>query len=187
MVNLCDAPSGRGGTWTDDDAIIFTPSIRRQRHAHARLGGRRDTGGTFGTLGKGAVHAAVAAGAPGGKGVLYTEHSSANSCDAANLVVAPLAGGAPTIVVRGGYYGRCVPGGPSSRGAKAGTWSTCSKARSSPCASISIGSRRSASRCLRSRVSARIQPSPAVRSWPSPPEGTFSVRARHCRDDGEPD
>jgi hypothetical protein len=25
-VNLCDAQSGRGGTWADDDTIIFSPS-----------------------------------------------------------------------------------------------------------------------------------------------------------------
>jgi dipeptidyl aminopeptidase/acylaminoacyl peptidase len=32
-----------------------------------------------------------------------------DSFETANLVVAPLAGGAPTVVVRGGYYGRYVP------------------------------------------------------------------------------
>ena len=34
--------------------------------------------------------------------------------DGANLVVAPLSGGAPKVVVRGGYYGRYVPSGPGS-------------------------------------------------------------------------
>ena len=28
-VTLCDAPIGRGGTWTDDDTIIFTPTSAR--------------------------------------------------------------------------------------------------------------------------------------------------------------
>jgi serine/threonine-protein kinase len=44
--------------------------------------------------------------------VLYSEHSpTATNWDAANLVVAPLSGGAPKVVVRGGYYGRYVPSG----------------------------------------------------------------------------
>ncbi len=25
-LKLCDAPIGRGGTWTDDDTIVFTPA-----------------------------------------------------------------------------------------------------------------------------------------------------------------
>jgi protein kinase-like protein len=48
---------------------------------------------------------------PGGKGVLYAEHSSQTGWDTATLVVAPLSGGTPKIVVRGGYYGRYVPSG----------------------------------------------------------------------------
>ena len=40
VVTLCDAAGGRGGTWSDDDTIIFTPG--HDPHAHARRGGRRD-------------------------------------------------------------------------------------------------------------------------------------------------
>jgi serine/threonine-protein kinase len=46
---------------------------------------------------------------PGGQAVLFTEHSAGINWDAANLVVAPLSGGAPKVVVRGGYDGRYVP------------------------------------------------------------------------------
>ena len=173
VVNLCDAPSGRGGTWTDDDAIIFTPSSAVNTKL-LRVSAAGGTPATFGTLGKGAVQQRWPQALPGGKGVLYTEHSLTNGYDAANLVVAPLARGAPTIVVRGGYYGRYVPGGPRSRGARRRAPGLhARRARSSPCASILIGSRRSANRCLRSRVSTRIQPR-AVRNWPSP------RRARSC-------
>ncbi len=46
--------------------------------------------------------------------MLYTEHSAITDFDSANLVVAPLAGGAPTTVLRGGYYGRYLPTGLTS-------------------------------------------------------------------------
>jgi serine/threonine-protein kinase len=59
-IELCDATAGRGGTWTDDDAIIFTPS---NTHAHARTGGRWDRVGLRHPQ-PGCGDAAVAAGAP---------------------------------------------------------------------------------------------------------------------------
>ena len=43
VVNLSDAPSDRGGTWTDDDTIIFTPT--GSNSTHARIGGWRDRDG----------------------------------------------------------------------------------------------------------------------------------------------
>jgi serine/threonine-protein kinase len=104
-VNLCDVPTQSGGTWADDDTIIFS-SGRLMRVSAA--------GGTpeiFGALSKGALRQPWPQALPGGKAVLYTEHSSTINWDAANLVVAPLSGGAPKVVVRGGYYGRYVPSG----------------------------------------------------------------------------
>jgi hypothetical protein len=47
-------------------------------------------------------------------GLLFTEHASTTNFDTANLVVAPLPGGDPKVVVRGGYYGRYVAGGLAS-------------------------------------------------------------------------
>ena len=73
---LCDAPAGRGGTWTDDDTIIFTPSntptTSRSCASRRPVGPRR----SFGTLSQGAVTQRWPQALPGGKGVLYTEHSS---------------------------------------------------------------------------------------------------------------
>jgi serine/threonine-protein kinase len=43
--------------------------------------------------------------------VLYTEHSAGTNFDGATLVVAPLSGGTPKVVVRGGHYGRYMPSG----------------------------------------------------------------------------
>ncbi len=112
-ITLCDAPVGRGGTWTNDDAIIFTPSNQVDTRL-MRVPAAGGTASVFGTLSKGAVTQRWPQALPGGTGVLYTEHSSINNFDGANLVIAPLSGGTPKVVVRGGYYGRFVPGGRAS-------------------------------------------------------------------------
>jgi serine/threonine-protein kinase len=109
-ITLCDAPTGRGGTWTRDDTIIFTPS----NAVHTSLWRVSTAGGmpaAFGTLENGAVSQRWPQALPDGKGVLYSEHSSVANFDGANLVVASLSGGSRKIVVRGGHYGRYVPSG----------------------------------------------------------------------------
>ena len=117
-ISLCDAPAGRGGTWTDDDTIIFAPTNTGTLMRVSAAGG---TPAAFGTLGQGAVSQRWPQVLPGGTAVLYTEHSMPTNWEAANLVVAPLSGlpaeasakvgGTPKVVVRGGYYGRYVSSG----------------------------------------------------------------------------
>jgi Tol biopolymer transport system component len=109
VVNLCDAPAGRGGTWTDD-TILFAPSTAFNTRL-MRVSAAGGTPAAFGTLTQGAVTQRWPQALPGGKAVLYTEHSSVNNWDGATLVVATLSGGTPKVVVRGGYYGRYVPSG----------------------------------------------------------------------------
>jgi serine/threonine-protein kinase len=113
-VNLCDAPNARGGTWADDDTIFFT-SESTSNTTLMRVSAAGGTPAAFGTLSKGAVTQRWPQALPGGKAVLYSEHSSQNAWgDRSNLVVAPLSGGTPKVVVRGGYYGRYVPSVPGS-------------------------------------------------------------------------
>ena len=113
-IKLCDATAGRGGTWTDDDAIIFTPSNTPNNITLMRVPAAGGTASVFGTLSQGAVTQRWPQALPGGTSVLYTEHSSIANFDGANLVIAPLSGGTPKVVVRGGYYGRFVPSGRAS-------------------------------------------------------------------------
>ena len=112
-INLCDAPAGRGGTWSDDDAIIFTP-VSATNTKLMRVSAAGGTPAAFGTLSQDAVTQRWPQALPGGKAVLYTEHSSVVNWDGANLVVAPLSGGTPKLVVRGGHYGRYVSSGLAS-------------------------------------------------------------------------
>ena len=109
VVNLCDAPLGRGGTWADDDTILFSPVS-----ANIRLMRVSAAGGTpaeFGTPSQGATSQRWPQALPGGKGVLYSEHPATGNWDGATLVVAPLSGGTPKVVVRGGHYGRYLSSG----------------------------------------------------------------------------
>ena len=107
-IDLCDAPNNRGGTWADDDSIIFTP-VNGPNVTLVRVSAAGGTPAAFSTLSKGALTQRWPQALHGGKGVLFSEHSAVNGWDSANLVVVPLSGGAPKIVVRGGHYGRYVP------------------------------------------------------------------------------
>ena len=184
VVNLCDAPSGRGGTWTDDDAIIFTPSSAVNTKL-LRVSAAGGTPATFGTLGKGAVQQRWPQALPGGKGVLYTEHSLTNGYDAANLVVAPLAGGADDRrawrllrSVRLGWAElagarRRAPGLHATRHALRRALRSRSARDDRPTGACARGSQLGSNlgRCATSLLLG----------------GHVRVRARHCRDDREPD
>jgi len=112
-VPLCDAPAGRGGTWADDDTIFFTPAATTNVVV-MRVPAAGGTPVAFGVLSKDAVSQRWPQVLPGGKGVLYSENSSTANWDAGNIVIVPLSGGTPKIVVRGGYYGRYVASGLAS-------------------------------------------------------------------------
>jgi serine/threonine-protein kinase len=114
-VNLCDAEWGRGGTWADDDTIIFSPTSGNSPLLRVPAAG--GTPLAFGTLSQGATTQRWPQALPGGKAVLYTEHSTNTGFEAANLVVAsvsadPSAKAGPSkVVVPRAYYGRYVPSG----------------------------------------------------------------------------
>ena len=112
-VPLCDAGEILGGTWADDDTIIFTRS-GAPIATLMRVSAAGGTPAVFGALSPGATRQRWPQALPGGQAVLFTEHSAGTNWDAANLLVAPLSGGVPKVVVRGGYYGRYVPSGPGS-------------------------------------------------------------------------
>jgi serine/threonine-protein kinase len=108
-VTLCPAADDRGGTWTEDGAIVFQP-------AASGVGLMRvsDTGGTpmpLTTLGPSEITHRWPQVLPGGHAVLYTAHSARTDFENATIVVQPLPTGAPTIVQRGGFYGRYLRSG----------------------------------------------------------------------------
>jgi Tol biopolymer transport system component len=99
-VTLCDAPNGRGGTWTPDDTIIFAPSTVSGLMQVSATGG---TPQPFTRLdsSKGEITHRFPHVLPGGKAVVYASGIEFNS---ATIAVASLkSGAAKTLAIQGGY------------------------------------------------------------------------------------
>src|SRR5438128_2116288 len=109
-LTLSDANAVRGGTWGDDDKIVFAPNTFQDGSLQRVSSG----GGTVESVTKpaqGNAHRWPQM-LPGAKAILYTASSRfTGSLDEANIVVQPLPIGAPKIVQRGGYYARYLPSG----------------------------------------------------------------------------
>jgi eukaryotic-like serine/threonine-protein kinase len=109
-VALCDVPSGRGGSWSEDGSIVFAPDIR------AALLQVPATGGTpqqLTTLDKpsGEVTQRWPQALLGGKAVLFTSNTHGGVYEDADIVVYSIASRQRKVVQHGGFYGRYVPTG----------------------------------------------------------------------------
>jgi Tol biopolymer transport system component len=107
---LCDAPTGRGGTWGEDGTIVLSPDAV----VGVRLLRVSSAGGTptpLPSLAEGEVTQRWPQLLPGAKATLFTGSSNGNAFDDANLVVQPLPIGARKVVQRGGYHGRYLLSG----------------------------------------------------------------------------
>jgi serine/threonine-protein kinase len=107
-VTLCDVVSDRGGSWAEDDTIVFQPDTRGSLLRVSSAGGKPDA---LTTLDEGEVTQRFPQVLPGGKAVLYTGHSNLANFDDANIVVQPMSTGVRKVVQRGGYHGRYLPSG----------------------------------------------------------------------------
>ena len=106
-VTLADAPSPRGGTWSDDGTVVFTPNqVPGTRLAHVSADGGEAQPLT--PLAAGELAQMWPQMLAGGSAVLYTSTSGTGSLNEANLIVHALPAGAPKVVQRGGYHGRYV-------------------------------------------------------------------------------
>ncbi len=108
-VTLCDAPDDRGGTWTEDGAILFTP---RPTMGLSRVS---STGGTPEILTRPDQAAGESShrwpqALPGGKAVLFTS-GTPNRYEDAKTVVQALPSGPRRVLQRGGYHGRYLRSG----------------------------------------------------------------------------
>src|SRR4029453_7398620 len=128
-ATLCDAANGRGGAWSEDGTILFSPnsgsgaSLLRVSSA----GGHAEP---MTSLAEGQVSQRWPQVLPGGKAVLFTGSSSPVAYDDGNLVVQPLPAGARKVVQLGATTaGIC----------RAVIWCTSMTGRSLPCPSISAG------------------------------------------------
>jgi serine/threonine-protein kinase len=105
-VTLGDAPSPRGGSWGDDDHIVFSAAIGSGLMRISSAGGTPKP-----------LTEPVSANTiprwpqvlPGGRAVLFTQNVNPFNWDDAEIAAVSLAGGQTKIVQRGGYFGRYVP------------------------------------------------------------------------------
>jgi serine/threonine-protein kinase len=107
---LCDAPNGRGGTWSDEGVIVFTPDSGVDLSL-MRVSAAGGAATPLTHLEADEVQQKWPQLLPGGKAVLFTSHSSPNGFDDAQVVVQALPNGPRKVVQRGGYYGRYVSSG----------------------------------------------------------------------------
>ena len=108
-VTVCDAPDDRGGSWTDDGAIVFVPNAALGAGIQRVPAG----GGTPELLVK--IDPTKAARfphvLPGGRALFYSSGGDTSGSDTSDIVVQPLPSGPSKVLVRGGYDGRYVPSG----------------------------------------------------------------------------
>jgi hypothetical protein len=119
-VTLADAPNARGGSWGDDNIIVFQP-VSNPGSSLVRVPAG---GGTTSPLSKsvpGDILHRWPQALPGARGVLFTASSPANFNDA-EIVVQPLPDGEPKVVHRAAItHATC----------RADIWSTSTRARCS--------------------------------------------------------
>jgi len=110
-MTLCDAQAMRGGSWSEDGTIVFSPS-NAGGTALMRVSAAGGTPERAGTLLPGEVTQRWPQVLPGGKAVLFmgSTHTGGNYDDG-NIEVMTLPSGTPKIVQRGGYLPRYVSSG----------------------------------------------------------------------------
>ena len=112
VVTLCDAPNGRGGSWGEDGAIVF--SAPQAGIPLMRVSAAGGTPAVATPLVKDEIGQRWPQAILGGQAVLFTS-GGVGAYDDADLIVQRLSNGARTIVHHGGYHGRYVPSSPGSK------------------------------------------------------------------------
>jgi WD40-like Beta Propeller Repeat len=109
-VTLADALSSRGGAWSDDDTIVFSPDQTTGTHL-LRISSAGGTAEPLTSLAEGEVIQVWPQVLPGSKAVLYTSSGTTGAYNDADLVVHVLPHGPRKVVQRGGYHGRYLSSG----------------------------------------------------------------------------
>jgi serine/threonine-protein kinase len=112
VVTLCDAPNGRGGSWSEDGTITFRPlnttSDGGKLFRVSSAGGMPEP---LMDLGEGELAHRFPQVLPGGKGVLYSTTALPGDVQNATIAVQPLPAGTRRVLVRGALYGRYLSSG----------------------------------------------------------------------------
>jgi Tol biopolymer transport system component len=112
-VTLCDAPTDRGGSWSDDGTIVFTPDVGAVLSKVSSAGGTLEPLTTLDTQASETTQRWPQV-LPGGKAVLFTSAAGGVGTifEDADIVVYSMASGQrKTLIQNGGYYPRYLPSG----------------------------------------------------------------------------
>jgi len=107
-IELADAPNGRGGSWGDDDHIIYMPDFYSGLWRVPSMGG--DAARVTTPADSSGTHRWPQV-LPGSKAVIYTSHASLTGYEDAELVMQPLPSGPSVVLQEGAYHGRYLPSG----------------------------------------------------------------------------
>ncbi len=110
-VTLCDAPTGRGGSWADDGTIVLQPSVTGTGEGLVRVSEAGGAPQVLTRLQEGEANQRWPQVLPGGRAVLYTAAASAGNYSDASISLQALPNGPRKILVRGGYFGRYLASG----------------------------------------------------------------------------
>jgi len=102
VVELAAAGNAQGGSWGDDDNIVFAPTAQSalQRVSSAGIGKVEQ----LTMLAPGEASQRWPQVLPGSKAVLYMSTAVVGNYEDANLVVQSLPSGTPKVLIRGGYH-----------------------------------------------------------------------------------
>jgi Tol biopolymer transport system component len=112
-VTLCDAPSQRGGSWSEDGSIIAALNSTGGLSRVPQDGGAAQTFAKLSIENRDHTHRWPQV-LNGSDAVLFTAHEDSLNFDEASIVVQSLKDGTRKTLHRGGYYGRYVPANPSA-------------------------------------------------------------------------
>jgi serine/threonine-protein kinase len=108
-IVLCDAPTGRGGSWGEDDFIVFAPSLTSGLSRIPAAGGVTEVLSRPDPK-KGEVSHRWPQVLPGAEAVLFTI-GTGGSWNSARIAVQSLKTGERKVVVEGGFFPRYLPTG----------------------------------------------------------------------------
>ncbi|HKI85615.1 MAG TPA: protein kinase, partial [Thermoanaerobaculia bacterium] len=110
-VVLCGAgPAGRGGSWSKDGTIVFTPGLTNPLQRISANGGTPKQLTQFDPERREMTHRWPQI-LPGGKDVIFTASSDNNSFAHAYVEAASLATGQARVLVKNAYFGRYLASG----------------------------------------------------------------------------
>jgi len=96
---LCDAPDGKGGTWSEDGVIVFSPSYNSPLHRVAQMGGESVPVTEFDADRKDNSHRHPRF-LPDGQHFLYMARSASGSAEGHSVVIGSLDGTAVQVLFR---------------------------------------------------------------------------------------